>query len=135
MMDGKTPKEWQAHEIRVAGTPIGKLFVERYEIAEQITDIQDGAFHGRVEGREMTTVRQHPVLIPPAAYYTRTWVGTWWIKLGPLGVGQPMMADLIVMEGLGERAHIKALAAGYTRSEVLDFTLGLATSPFAAQIF
>jgi hypothetical protein len=43
MMDGKTPKEWQAHEIRVAGTPIGKLFVERYEIAEQITDIQDGA--------------------------------------------------------------------------------------------
>jgi hypothetical protein len=46
-----------------------------------------------------------------------------------------MMADLIVMEGLGERAHIKALAAGYTRSEVLDFTLGLATSPFAAQIF
>ena len=41
MMDGKTPKEWQAHEIRVAGTPIGKLLVERYEIAEQITDIQE----------------------------------------------------------------------------------------------
>jgi hypothetical protein len=25
----------------VAGTPIGKFLVERYEIAEQITDIQD----------------------------------------------------------------------------------------------
>jgi len=41
MMDGKTPKEWQAREISVAGTAIGKLLVERYEIAEQITDIQD----------------------------------------------------------------------------------------------
>jgi hypothetical protein len=41
MMDGKTPKEWQAHEIRVAAAPIGKLLVERYEITEQITDIQD----------------------------------------------------------------------------------------------
>jgi len=41
MMDGKTPKEWQAHEIRVAATPIGKLLVERYEIAEQILDIRD----------------------------------------------------------------------------------------------
>jgi hypothetical protein len=41
MMDGKTPKEWQAHEIRVAADTIGKLLVERYEITEQITDIQD----------------------------------------------------------------------------------------------
>ena len=41
MMDGETPKEWQAHENRVAGTQIGKLLVERYEIAEQILDIQD----------------------------------------------------------------------------------------------
>jgi hypothetical protein len=41
MMDGKTPKEWQAHEIRVAAAPIGKLLVERYKITEQIADIQD----------------------------------------------------------------------------------------------
>lgn len=41
MMDGETPKEWQAHEIRLSATPIGKLLVERYEIAEQILDIQD----------------------------------------------------------------------------------------------
>ena len=38
MMDGKTPKEWQAQEISVAAAPIGKLLVERYEITEQITD-------------------------------------------------------------------------------------------------
>ena len=47
MIDGETPKEWQAHEIRVAATPIGKLLVERYEIAEQILDIQDEHFADR----------------------------------------------------------------------------------------
>ncbi len=41
MIDGETPKEWEAHEIRVAATPIGRLLVERYEVAEQILDIQD----------------------------------------------------------------------------------------------
>ena len=41
MMDGKTPKEWRAHEINRAADSTGRLLVERYEIAEQILDIQD----------------------------------------------------------------------------------------------
>jgi hypothetical protein len=41
MMDGQTPKEWQAREINPAAASTGRLLVERYEIAEQILDIQD----------------------------------------------------------------------------------------------
>lgn len=42
MMNGETPREWQAHEESVAAIAIGKLLLERYEIAEQILDGLDG---------------------------------------------------------------------------------------------
>jgi len=41
MMDGKTPKKWQAHETNLAADSTGRLLVERYELAQQILDIRD----------------------------------------------------------------------------------------------